>query len=140
MTSPSYSKDKWEKIRLKLEDEWEGVDIQQLLQEGPSPQGDSLCAIEAYTLANQDMEALKDEEKSESTMSDLDDMWYMGDEESNIQDFKDKDWDDDEDFKEETNANVVDLDYTFHMMRWKGCKKVTKRHLHLLRLIRLQHR
>jgi hypothetical protein len=86
------------------------------------------------------MEALKDEEKSESTMSDLDDMWYMGDEESNIQDFKDKDWDDDEDFKEETNANVVDLDYTFHMMRWKGCKKVTKRHLHLLRLIRLQHR
>jgi hypothetical protein len=25
------------------------------------------------------MEALKDEEKSESTMSDLDDMWNMGD-------------------------------------------------------------
>jgi hypothetical protein len=72
---PSDSKDKWEKIGLKLEDEWEGVDIEKVLQEGPSPQGDSLCAIEAYTLANQDMEALKDEEKSESTMSDLDDMW-----------------------------------------------------------------
>jgi hypothetical protein len=67
------------KIELKLEDEWEGVDIEQVLQEGPSPQGDSLCAIEAYTLANQDMEALKDEQKSESTMSDLDDMWYTGD-------------------------------------------------------------
>jgi hypothetical protein len=71
---PSDSKDKWEEIGLKLEDEWEGVDIEQVLQEAPSPQGDSLCAIEAYTLANQDMEALKDEEKSESTMSDLDDM------------------------------------------------------------------
>jgi hypothetical protein len=57
---PIDSKDKWEKIGLKLEDEWEGVD---LLQEGPSPLGDSLCAIEAYTLANQDMEALKDEKK-----------------------------------------------------------------------------
>jgi hypothetical protein len=55
---PSDSKDKWEEIGLKLEDEWEGVDIEQVLQEGPSPQGDSLCAIEAYTLANQDMEAL----------------------------------------------------------------------------------
>jgi hypothetical protein len=54
------------------------------------------------------MEALKDEQKSESTMSDLDDMWYMGDKESNIQDFEDEDWDDNEDFKEETNANVVD--------------------------------
>jgi hypothetical protein len=32
------------------------------------------------------------------------------------------------------------MDYTFHMMRWRGCKKVTKRHLHSLRLIRLQHR
>jgi hypothetical protein len=95
---PSDSKDRWEEIGLKLEDEWEGVDIEQVLQEGPSPQGDSLCAIEAYTLANQDMEALKDEEKSESTMSDLDDMWYMEDKESNIQDFED----------EETNANVVD--------------------------------
>jgi hypothetical protein len=54
------------------------------------------------------MEALKDEEKSESTTSDLDDMWYMGDKETNIQDFEGKDWDDNEDFKEETNANVVD--------------------------------
>jgi hypothetical protein len=35
-----------------------------------------LCAVEAYTLANQHMELLKDEEKSESTKSDLDDMWY----------------------------------------------------------------
>jgi hypothetical protein len=35
------------------------------------------------------MEALMDEEKSESTMSDLDDMWYTGDKESNIQDFED---------------------------------------------------
>jgi hypothetical protein len=73
---PSDSKDKWEKIGLKLEDEWEGVDIKKVLQEGRSPQGCSLCPIEAYTLANQDMELLKDEEKSESTMSDLDDMWY----------------------------------------------------------------
>jgi hypothetical protein len=30
------------------------------------------------------METLKDEEKSESTMSDLDDMWYMEDKERNI--------------------------------------------------------
>jgi hypothetical protein len=105
---PSDSKDKWEEIGLNLEDEWEGVDIEQVLQEGPSPQGDSLCAIEAYTLANQDMEVLKDEEKSESTMNDLDDMWYMEDKESNIQDFEDEDWDENEDFKKETNANVVD--------------------------------
>jgi hypothetical protein len=41
-------------------------------------------------------------------MSDLDDMWYMEDKESNIQDFQDEDWDDYEDFKEETNANVFD--------------------------------
>jgi hypothetical protein len=47
---PSDPKDKWEKIGLKLEDEREGVDI---LKEGPSPQGDSWCAIEAYTLATQ---------------------------------------------------------------------------------------
>jgi hypothetical protein len=80
---PSDPKDKWEKIVLKLEDEWEGVDLEQVLQEGPSPQGDSFCAIEAYTLANQDMEVLNDEEKSESTKSDLDDMWYTGDKESN---------------------------------------------------------
>jgi hypothetical protein len=53
------------------------------------------------------MEALKDEEKSESTISNIDDMWYMEDKESNIQEFEDKDWDDNEYFKEETNANVV---------------------------------
>jgi hypothetical protein len=41
-------------------------------------------------------------------MSDLYDMWYTGDKESDVQDFEDKDWDDNEDFKEETNANVVD--------------------------------
>jgi hypothetical protein len=34
---PSDSKDEWEKIGLKLGDEWEGVDIEQVLQEGPSP-------------------------------------------------------------------------------------------------------
>jgi hypothetical protein len=67
---PSDSKDKWNRIGLKLE-------------------GYSLCAIEAHTLAKQDMEVLKDEGKSESTMSDLDDMWYTGDKESNIQDLKD---------------------------------------------------
>jgi hypothetical protein len=67
-----------------------------------------LCAIEAYTLANQDTEALKDEEKSESMMSDLDDMWYTGDKESNIQDFEDKDLVDKEDFKEEMNAYIVE--------------------------------
>jgi hypothetical protein len=103
---PSDSKDKWEKIGLKLEDEWEGVDIEHVLQEGPSPQGYSLCAIEAYTLAKQDMEVLKDEEKSESTKSDLDDMWYTGDKESNIQDFKDEDLVDNEDFKED--ACIID--------------------------------
>jgi hypothetical protein len=70
---PSDSKDKWEKVGLKLE-------------------GYSLCAIEAYTLANQDMEAIKDEEKSESTMSDPDDMWYTGDKETNTQDFEMKIW------------------------------------------------
>jgi hypothetical protein len=43
---PSDSKNKWEKIGLKLEDEWEGVDIEKVLQEGPSQQGYSLCAIE----------------------------------------------------------------------------------------------
>jgi hypothetical protein len=105
---PSDPKDKWEKIGLKREDEWEGVDLEQVLQEGPSPQGYSLCVIEAYTLANQDMEALKDEEKCESTMSDLDDMWYTGDKESNIQDFEDEDMVDNEDFKEEMNAYIID--------------------------------
>jgi hypothetical protein len=54
------------------------------------------------------MEALKDEEKSESMKRDLDDMWYTGDKESNIQGFEDEDLIDNEDFKEETNANVVD--------------------------------
>jgi hypothetical protein len=34
-----------------------------------------LCAIQAYTLAKKYLEVLKDEEKSESMMSDLDDMW-----------------------------------------------------------------
>jgi hypothetical protein len=63
-----------------------------------------LCAIEAYTLANQDMEVLNDEEKSESTKSDLDDMWYTGDKERNIQDFEDEDLVDNEDFKEEMNV------------------------------------
>jgi hypothetical protein len=29
--------------------------------------------------------------KSETTKSDLDDMWYTGDKESNIQDFEDED-------------------------------------------------
>jgi hypothetical protein len=68
-----------------------------------------LCAIEAHTLAKEDMEVLKDEGTSESTKSDLDDMWYTGIKESNIQaDFEDEDWDDNEDFKEETNANDVD--------------------------------
>jgi hypothetical protein len=62
---PSDLKDKLEKVGLKLE-------------------GYSLCAIEAHTLARQDMEVLKDEEKSEATKSDLDDMWYTGDKESNI--------------------------------------------------------
>jgi hypothetical protein len=37
------------------------------------------------------MEVLKDEGKSESTMSGLDDMWYTGDKESNIQYFEDED-------------------------------------------------
>jgi hypothetical protein len=82
-------KNKWEKIGLKLE-------------------GYSLCAIEAHTLAKQDMEVLKDEGKSESTMSDLDDMWYTGDKESNIQDFEDEDLIDKEDFKEEMNAYIVE--------------------------------
>jgi hypothetical protein len=85
-----------------------GDDIEHILQEGPSPQGYSLCAIEAYTLANQDMEVLKDKEKSESMTSDIDNVCYTEDKESYIQDFEDKDWDDNEDFKEETTANVVD--------------------------------
>jgi hypothetical protein len=86
---PSDSKEKWEKIGLKLE-------------------GYSLCAIEAHTLAKQYVEVLKDEGKSESTMSGLDDMWYTGDKESNIQDFEDEDLVDKEDFKEEMNAYIVE--------------------------------
>jgi hypothetical protein len=70
---PNDSKDKLEKIGLKLE-------------------GYSLCAIKAYTLANQDKEALKDEEKSESTMSDLDDMWYTGDKKATYKTLKMKIW------------------------------------------------
>jgi hypothetical protein len=122
---PSDSKDKWEKIGLKLEDEWEGVDIGQVLQEGPSTQGYSLCAIETYTLANQDMEALKNKGKSESTMSDLDDMWYTGDKESNIQDFEDEDLVDNEDFKKEMNAYIIDgLHVPHHEM--EGMQKGNK--------------
>jgi hypothetical protein len=51
---------------------------------------------------------LKDKEKSESTTSNLDNVWYTEDKEGYIQDFEDKYWDNNEDFKEETNANVVD--------------------------------
>jgi hypothetical protein len=54
------------------------------------------------------MEVLEDEGKSESTMSDLDDMWYTGDKESNIQDFEDEDLVDKEDFKEEMYAYIVE--------------------------------
>jgi hypothetical protein len=54
------------------------------------------------------MEVLKDEEKSESMKSDLDDMWYTGDKESNIQDIEDEDLVDNEDFKEEMNAYIID--------------------------------
>jgi hypothetical protein len=54
------------------------------------------------------MEVLKDEGKSESTMSDFDDMWYTGDKESNIQDFEDEDLVDKEDFKEGMNVHIID--------------------------------
>jgi hypothetical protein len=54
------------------------------------------------------MEVLKDEEKSESTKSDLDNTWYTGDKESNMQDFEDKDLVDNEDFKEKMNAHIID--------------------------------
>jgi hypothetical protein len=54
------------------------------------------------------MEVLKDEGKSESTMSGLDDMWYTRDKESNIQGFEDEVLIDNEDFKEEMNANIID--------------------------------
>jgi hypothetical protein len=62
---PSDWKDKWEEKGLKLE-------------------GYNLCSIEAHTTARQDMKVLKNEQKSESTMSDLDALWYTGDKESNI--------------------------------------------------------
>jgi hypothetical protein len=120
LDEPSDSKNKWEEKKgLKLE-------------------GYSLCYIEAHTIARKDMEVLKDEEKSESTMSDLDDMWYTEDKESNIQSFEDKDLIDNEDFKEEMNANIIDGLHIPHD-EMEGCIKVTKRHLHSLRLIRLQH-
>jgi hypothetical protein len=35
-------------------------------------------------------------------------MWYTGDKESNIQDFEDEDLVDNEDFKEEMNAYIID--------------------------------
>jgi hypothetical protein len=54
------------------------------------------------------MEVLKDEEKSESTKSDLDNMWYTGDKESNTQDFEKEDLVDKEDFKGEMNAYIVE--------------------------------
>jgi hypothetical protein len=54
------------------------------------------------------MEVLMDDGKSESTMSDFDDMWYTGDKESNIQDFEDEDLVDKENFKEEMNAYIVE--------------------------------
>jgi uncharacterized DUF497 family protein len=85
----SDSKEKWEKIGLKLE-------------------GYSLCVIESYTLAKQDMEVLMDEGNSESTISDLNDMCYTGDKESNIQDFGDEDLVDKECLKEEINMYIVD--------------------------------
>jgi hypothetical protein len=54
------------------------------------------------------MEVLKDEGKSESMKSDLDDMWYTRDKESNTQDIEDEDLVDKEDFKEEINAYIVE--------------------------------
>jgi hypothetical protein len=60
------------------------------------------------------MEVLKDEEKSESTKSDLDDMWYTGHKESNTQDFEDEDLVDKEDFKEEMNAYIVEVSHVPH--------------------------
>jgi hypothetical protein len=134
----SDSKDKWEKIGLKLEHEWEEGDIKQTCQEGSSPQDYTLCAIEAYTLANQYMEVRKDKEKGESTISNLDNAWYTEDKENYVQDLEDEDWHDNEDFKEEINANVFDGLHVPHD-EMEGCKKVTKRHLHSLRLILLQH-
>jgi hypothetical protein len=41
-------------------------------------------------------------------MSDLDDMWYTGDKESNIQDFEYEDLVDKEDFKEDMNVYIAE--------------------------------
>jgi hypothetical protein len=65
-------------------------------------------------------------------------MWFTGDKESNIQEFEDEDLVDNEDFKEEMNAYIIDGLHVPHDEM--GCIKVTKRHLHSLRLVRLQHR
>jgi hypothetical protein len=54
------------------------------------------------------MESLKNEEKSESIMSDLDYLWCTGDKESNIQDFEDEDLVDKAVFEEEMNAYIVE--------------------------------
>jgi hypothetical protein len=73
------------------------------------------------------MEVLKDEEKSESTKSNLDDMWYTGDKERNIQGFEDEDLVDNEDFKEEMNAYIIDGLHISHdeMERMKKRNKET---------------
>jgi hypothetical protein len=58
-------------------------------------------------------------------MSDLDDMWYTGDKESNIQDFEDEDLVDNEDFKKEMNAYIIDgLHVPHHEM--EGMQKGNK--------------
>jgi hypothetical protein len=41
-------------------------------------------------------------------------MWYRGDKESNIQDFEDEDMVDNEDFKEEMNAYIVEGLHVLH--------------------------
>jgi hypothetical protein len=64
------------------------------------------------------MGVLKDERKSESMMSDLDDMWYTEDKESNIQDFEDEDLVDKEDFKEEMNSYIVEGLHVLEIARW----------------------
>jgi hypothetical protein len=55
------------------------------------------------------MEVLMDEGNSESTISDLNDMCYMGDKESNIQDFGDEDLVDKECLKEEINVYIGEV-------------------------------
>jgi hypothetical protein len=84
------------------------------------------------------MEALKDEEKSESTVSDLDEMWYTGDKDVTYKTLKMKIGMTMKTSKKRQMQMYL-MDYTFHMMIWRGCKKVIKGHLHSLRLIRLQH-